>query len=259
MRVIVTRPAHEASLWVQGLQAAGHDAVVLPLIDIGPPADVAAVQSAWRHWADWHAVMFVSAQAVRLFFAQRPDDVRTSIIMPRCWATGPGTQRALIEAGVPASHIDCPPETAAQFDSETLWQQVHHQVRAQQSVLIVRGNDGGGESVAGQGRDWLGQQLQARGVQVQWLAAYARSVPDWSDEQRQLAQAATHDGSVWLLSSSQALVHLTQLLPQGRWSQASALATHPRIAQAAQDLGFARVRQVRPVLADVVASLESPA
>jgi uroporphyrinogen-III synthase len=163
----------------------------------------------------------------------------------------------LREAGVPASHIDCPPETAAQFDSETLWQHVRHQVRAQHSVLIVRGSDGTDESAAGQGRDWLGQQLQALGVQVQWLAAYVRCVPEWNEAQRQLAQAASHDGSVWLFSSSQALTHLVQRMPRWRWDQALALATHPRIAQAAQDLGFARVRQVRPVLADVVASLES--
>ena len=40
---------------------------------------------------------------------------------------------------------------------------------------------------------------------------------------------------------------------------ARALATHPRIAQAAHDAGFGEVRECRPALADVVASIESGA
>jgi len=257
MRVIVTRPMHEAALWVQGLRAAGHEALALPLIDIGPPADGTAVQAAWQQWTAWHAVMFVSAQAVRLFFAQRPAELSLNVPMPRCWATGLGTQRALIQAGVPASQIECPPETSAQFDSETLWHHVREQVQAGQSVLIVRGSDGQDESSTGQGRDWFGQQLQAQGAQVQWLAAYARRVPEWSADQRQQAHLASQDGSVWLFSSSQAVTHLASLLPDVSWRHARAMATHPRIAQAAQELGFRHLTQVRPVMADVVASLES--
>lgn len=257
MRVIVTRPMHEAALWVQGLRAAGHEALALPLIDIGPPADGTAVQAAWQQWTAWHAVMFVSAQAVRLFFAQRPAELSLNAPMPRCWATGLGTQRALIQAGVPASQIDCPPETSAQFDSETLWHHVREQVQAGQPVLIVRGSDGQGESSTGQGRDWFGQQLQAQGAQVQWLAAYARRVPEWSADQRQQACLASQDGSLWLFSSSQAVTHLASLLPDVSWRHARAMATHPRIAQAAQELGFGHLTQVRPVMADVVASLES--
>ena len=258
MRVIVTRPSHEAAAWVQALQAAGHDALALPLIDIAPPADTSAVQAAWQQWAHWDAVMFVSAQAVRLFFAQRPA-AGVAAHQPRCWATGLGTQRALREAGVSASHIDCPPEHSVQFDSETLWQLVHTQVRAGQSVLIVRGSDAHAPhpaDPAGAGRDWLGEQLKAHGVAVQWLAAYERRAPQWSAAQQAQAQAAAQDGSVWVFSSSQAVAHLAQCLPQTPWGACRALATHPRIAQAAQALGFQQVMQVRPVLADVVASLE---
>ena len=41
MRVIVTRPQREAQRWVAGLAAAGHEALALPLIEVGPPADPA--------------------------------------------------------------------------------------------------------------------------------------------------------------------------------------------------------------------------
>jgi uroporphyrinogen-III synthase len=147
---------------------------------------------------------------------------------------------------------------------------VRHQVQAGQSVLIVRGNDAlpdvspdtapNDEAPAdstGAGRDWLGEQLKAQGAQVQWLAAYERRAPVWDAGQRAAAQHASEDGSVWVFSSSQAIGHLADLLPDVSWSQARALATHPRIAQAARDMGFGQVVQVRPVVADVLASLES--
>jgi uroporphyrinogen-III synthase len=71
-----------------------------------------------------------------------------------------------------------------------------------------------------------------------------------------VAQAAI-DGSVWLFSSSEAIANLQALLPQQSWSQARAIATHARIGQAAKNAGFSVVCESRPVLASVVASIES--
>jgi len=72
MRVIVTRPETDAQAWLDAIQKAGHEAVYLPLIEIGPAPDLQAVDLAWQNWTRWQAVMFVSAQAVRYFFASRP-------------------------------------------------------------------------------------------------------------------------------------------------------------------------------------------
>lgn len=263
MRLVITRPAGDAASWVSALEAAGHEALVLPLIDIAPVADPKAVQQAWAQWPHWHAVMFVSAQAVRMFFAHRPEPF-AAVRWPRCWATGPGTRKALLNAGVPAACIDSPPEREAQFDSEALWCVVAAQVQAltlaHPAVLIVRGSDEGTapeQAQSGSGRDWLTQQLQAAGVTVSWVAAYARSAPVWTPAQHQQAQQAATDGSVWCFSSSQAVTHLQQLLPDQDWALARCLATHARIAQTAQSVGFGEVFTTRPLVADVVASLES--
>ena len=72
MRVLVTRPEAEASLWVQDLRQRGFDAVALPLIDIVPAPQPQALQQEWRRLHEYRAVMFVSGTAVRHFFAQRP-------------------------------------------------------------------------------------------------------------------------------------------------------------------------------------------
>jgi uroporphyrinogen-III synthase len=229
------------------------------LIDVAPATHLQPVRQAWADWQAWQAVMFVSAQAVRFFFAERP--VAAPWTGPRCWATGPGTRKALLQAGVPEALIDSPAAEAAQFDSEALWQRVGPQVHAGgQPVLIVRGWDASantGDALLGAGRDWLAQQLQAQAVEVQFVVAYERCAPVWTSAQRALATQAATDGSVWYFSSSQAVAHLAQALPDQSWAMARCLATHPRIAQRAQALGFSTVCMVKPVLADVLASLES--
>ncbi|MNV68602.1 Uroporphyrinogen-III synthase [compost metagenome] len=161
---------------------------------------------------------------------------------------------------MPPDRIDGPAADAAQFDSEALWRQVSAQIRPGDRVLIVRGqSDGVHETTQGSGRDWLARQIEAAGGQVEFVVAYQRGAPQLTDAEVALAQQAASDGSVWLLSSSEAVAHLAQALPTVDWTAAQALATHPRIAQAARAAGFGTVRECRPALEDVVASIESVA
>jgi uroporphyrinogen-III synthase len=288
MCVVITRPAGDAQAWVDALQAAGYQALALPLIEVGPATHRQPVVQAWEHCAEFQAVMFVSAQAVRYFFDSQPaamcadsgQAASTWVNGPRCWATGPGTHKALREAGVPEACIDSPAADAAQFDSEALWQRVAAQVKTGQPVLIVRGHDvsidaGMPQSAAaieapqtvpsavtdaplnGTGRDWLAQQLQAAGASAQFVVAYERRSPAWSAEQKAQATQAATDGSVWCFSSSQAIKHLAQALPDQSWVKARCIATHPRIAQTAHGLGFGEIHLSKPSLADLLVSLES--
>ena len=266
-RVIVTRPAREAAHWVQMLGAHGIGAVALPLIAIGPCREPAAQQALARaraHLAQYRALMFVSGNAVVHFFdpkmPQALDRQALTAIKTRAWSPGPGTARALEQAGVPPDCIDGPAPDAPQFDSEALWQQVAAQVQPGDRVLIVRGRSGGvPESAQGSGRDWLARQIEAAGGTVEFVVAYQRGAPRFSAHEVALAQQAAHDGSLWLLSSSEAVAHLAEALPGQPWGAARALATHPRIAEAARAAGFGAVRECRPALEDVVASIESAA
>lgn len=89
------------------------------------------------------------------------------------------------------------------------------------------------------------------------MVAYQRCAPTWSAQQLALARQAASDGAVWLFSSAQALANLQRLLPGQDWSGARAVATHPRIAAAVRNAGFGVVCESRPVLAEMVASIES--
>lgn len=265
-RLIVTRPAPEAQAWVDALRTEGWPAQALPLIEIAPPAaevDQATLRH-WRaHWMQADAILFVSGAAVTHFFADGVAPARQPL-RTRFWAPGPGTARLLAQAiaplGLGAAQIDAPPADAAQFDSEHLWPVVASQVGPGRQVLIVRGTSAQGSAeagVAGTGRDWLIRQCTAAGAQVQGCVAYARRAPALSATDRALIDAAATAHSVWLFSSSEALLPLQNLRPAPVWGLASALVTHPRIAAAAGQAGFGQICQTRPALADVVRALES--
>lgn len=255
-RVLVTRPAPEAGHWVAQLQARGIAASALPLIDIAAQERHSALAQACRDCAapgHYRAVMFVSGNAVVHFFAAGAQLAPAT----RAWSPGPGTARALQAAGVPAQQIDGPPPDAAQFDSEALWPVVRAQIQPGDRVLIVRGSPGAGAGPAGSGREWLAEQLRQAGARIDFVAVYQRRAPQLAPAALALARAAAHDGTLWLFSSSEAIANLQRALPGTDWSQARALATHPRIAAAAQQAGFGHVQECRPALNAVAASIES--
>lgn len=261
-RVIVTRPQIDAHRWVQDLSALGLDAVALPLIRVGPVDNTAALAQVWEHLAAYVGVMFVSGNAVDHFFASKPTVspvfISDSAIKTRAWATGPGTASALLRAGVAPQRLDAPPLDAGQFDSEALWRVVGEQVHPGDRVLIVRGSDSaaGGNAGQGVGRDWFANRLNSVGAVADFAVAYQRHRPDLTGYDQALARQAATDGSVWLFSSTEAVVNLSASLPGQDWASARALATHPRIAAAAKDAGFGAVEESRPTFSDVVATLQ---
>jgi uroporphyrinogen-III synthase len=265
MHVIVTRPTGQADAWLAALEAAGHTSSHLPLIDIGPATsahDLAARQAALESLPVCHALMFVSSNAVEHFFKPNrglalikpvPSAIELIVNQPqlRYWATGPGTTAALLAMGVPLHQIDAPSAQAGQFDSEALWQMVKPQIQPSSRVLIVRGRDVGSPDSS---RDWLAQQIVSCGAAASSLVVYERRAPPLSAQQWRQCQTWLRDGSVWLISSSQALRHLPPSLDA---SQAICICTHDRIAQAATARGFAVVCTSRPNLPDVLASIKS--
>ncbi|MGJ7580953.1 uroporphyrinogen-III synthase [Variovorax sp. RHLX14] len=257
LRVIVTRPAREASRWTHDLREAGFDAVSLPLIAIEPvlEAGLEALDDARERMGDCTALMFVSAPAVE-HFLPRADEASFAgdSGLPRFWATGPGTVRALRRAGVPESRIDSPAHDAGQFDSEALWTCAGSQIGPGARVLIVRGGDADGRPT---GRDWLAREVGCAGGALDTVVAYRRLAPTFGDAERRLASEAAADGSVWLFSSSESIGHLVRAMPSTDWRAARAVATHPRIGNAAREAGFGTVGLSQPGSAALVASIES--
>ncbi len=256
--LLVTRPQPQADAWVARLQAMGFAASAFPLLGIDGPVDLAPVHAAWQAIAQGHddagrplaVVMFVSPSAVQRFFDQRPAVLAWPVGVLAA-APGQGTRDGLAQAGVPASALCSPPADGGRFDSEALW--VVLQPRCAwpgRSALVVRGE---------RGRNWLGEVLHAQGAAVHFVEAYRRTAPVPTPTQRDLlAQAlAQPAGFCWLLSSSEAVGQLPALAPGADWSAARALATHARIAAAAQALGMLQVPVIEPSPAAVAAWLHA--
>ena len=273
-RLLVTRPEAEARRWAADLRAHGWPADVLPLLAITAPADadtLARLQH-WRvHWPEVDAVFFVSAAAATHFWDSVPHGADAPLPKTRFWAPGPGTAKVvaqcLAQRGLGALSVDAPPAQAGQFDSEHLWPVVADQARPGRRLLVVRGASEDAEPTAlsnggvwpGAGRDWLLNRCRQAGMEVNVCVAYQRVAPRWSTAEQALAQAGLGEGSLWLLSSSEAVRHWERcwggVVPSP--SAGVAMVTHERIAVAAERLGFGRVVMVRPTLSDVLSSLES--
>jgi len=241
---LVTRPRAQGEKWRRRLAALGVRSELLPLIDIGPAPDAAAL----RQWAETLAegprapaalVMFVSPNAVQGLF----DALEPGWRWPRsavAGATGPGSAAALSAAGVPEEAIVAPGADAAQFDSEALWALLEKRRSwAGARTAIVRGEGG---------RDWLAERLRAAGAAVEFVQSYSRQSPRLGEQERRLLDRALAEpeGVAWLMSSSEAIDHLRALAPAASWAASVALASHPRIAESARRLGFGRVVEVRP-------------
>ena len=266
LRLIVTRPRAQGLHWVQALCAQGVEAVALPLIDIAPVADASPLRAAWASLGTRSLVMFVSANAVQAFFEAGREQTGSMPPWPGgvlAGCTGAGTRAALHGAGVPDSLIVEPP-AGASTDSEGLWQALQARDWTGARVLVVRGE---------QGRDWLAERLGSAGADVQFLCAYQRLPPALDEAGHELLQCALREpqAHLWLFSSAEAVENLGQLAgapggpsagpagaPAGAptvgpdWSRSQALATHPRIAQAARALGWAEVSVVPGPLQAVV-------
>ena len=277
--VIVTRPVHDAAGWVSQLQKNGFTAQAIPLIEIAAISSEAsrlALSRACNELASYTACMFVSGNAVEHFFrahlesnAAKVELSRGSIAPEkiaglifgsgRFLAPGPGTAAALLAAGIPVGQIDAPPLDSAQFDSEALWRVVGQRDWRAARVLIVRGSGDAADTSAGTGRDWLQQQWQLQGARVSVVSSYERRAALLSPRQTTAAKVASHDGSVWLFSSSEAVANLVQQpgLKDISWQAASAVATHPRIQATALAAGWGLVRSSRPAVEDVMETLRS--
>lgn len=241
--LVLTRPAAQQAAWRDALTSLGVPVRGWPLIEIAPAPDAGAPAAAWQSLANARVAFFASPNAVEAVMAARPAGRAWPAA---CWAAcvGPGSADALRAAGVPAHRVLAPSGEGAQFDSEALWPLLL-QVAADwqgRPVLLLRGQGG---------REWLADRLREHGAQVQALTVYQRRQPQ--PEAGALAQLLDwmreSPAPLWLLSSSEAVAHW-QALAGPQLPALPALATHPRIAEAARAAGLL-VTEVAPTVAAV--------
>jgi uroporphyrinogen-III synthase len=215
--VVVTRPAGQAGGMLRLLARHGYRAVHCPALEIQPITPDARSRHCLMDLAHYHAVFFVSTNAVqwgmdalRDYWPQWPVGVH--------WlAVGEATAEALAREGV------TPQRPERDFNSEAVLALDCLRDLTEKRVLIMRGESG---------RELLAETLRDRGASVDYIALYRRhcaSHGDWP---------AGNVGAV-LVTSAQSWQCLQQTAVIG--ADTLVVAGSPRIADAVRAGGHDKV------------------
>ena len=158
-RVLVTRPAATAGDVAARLEAAGLEAVCLPLIETRPVADSGPLDAALARFSTLDWVVFASAGAIRLVAARARE---LGIAPPRAGAgpricAGPASAAVLEDAGWPCDLLVAP------FSAERARDALLSRVGEGRCVLLPRAADG---------RDVIAPGLRAHGADVREVSLY---------------------------------------------------------------------------------------
>ena len=221
LRVLVTRPEHQAEKLCRMIEQRGGRTVRLPLLSIEPVPPSPRIQRVLNDAHDWDCWIFTSANAVRCAreLDRGPWPVRLAAI-------GPATLATLEAEGLQA----LAPVAAA--SSEALLALPEFSEVSEQNILIVTG--------AG-GLEVLAPALRARGANVAMAEVYRRVALPYDDAR---VLAALRGADAVVITSGEALDQLMKLTPAA--SQPGLLRKHllvpsARVVEHASQLGFSHV------------------
>jgi uroporphyrinogen-III synthase len=252
--VVITRPRVQAEALARSVAALGREVVVLPLLEIFPLPDQAALQRALSGLSAYAMVAFVSPNAVDAAFAhiaRWPPAVALAVL-------GEGSRAALARHGVADDNATIiSPLDPARSDSENLLQSLDLGALRGKQVLIVRGESG---------RELMADGLRAAGAIVTTVASYRRSVPHMTPELETTLRRLLAQRNDWIITSSEALRGLLALVGQlepehavAKLQQQHLIVPHARIAETAGALGLTQLTLTGSGDARLLAALQSRA
>ncbi|MDQ3566189.1 MAG: uroporphyrinogen-III synthase [Pseudomonadota bacterium] len=159
LRVLVTRPLHQARGLCELIEAQGGSVWVHPVIEIRDPADPAATRRRIDRLSSFDIVIFISANAAERglrLICERGKSLQGITVI----AVGPATAARLYALGVGEVTLPAQADTEGLLDLDAL----RHPDKKR--ILIFRGADG---------RPLLGEILQARGACVDYAEVYRRT------------------------------------------------------------------------------------
>ncbi|HEY0845336.1 MAG TPA: uroporphyrinogen-III synthase [Noviherbaspirillum sp.] len=249
--VVITRPLAQAEPLAERVRAIGREAVVFPLLEILPLADTSTLKAALARLDSYAMAAFVSPNAIDAAFAhitRWPRHVSLAVV-------GEGSKAALAQHGLtPANATIISPVDRQRTDSQTLLEVLDIELLRGRKVLIIRGETG---------RELLADALREKGVDVEQLAAYRREAPTLDDERRRILLHLLDVSAEWVITSSEALRHLLQMVREAagdigvaKMQQQKLVVPHIRIAETARALGFAHVVQTGSGDEQLIAALQ---
>ena len=205
-RILITRAPHQASPLADALRAAGLEPVLIPTIEIAPPATFAPLDAALAQLDTFHWLLFTSANAVEVFAQRIPNhsvilsEAKDLLLLNgiKIAAIGPATARALEAIGLTPDLI--PPQAVAESLTSALLPYAKPGIR----FLLIR---------AEQAREHLPDALRAAGAEVTIASAYRTVVPaNSAGKIRKLFQSPETYPDAIAFTSSSTVTNLLTLL-----------------------------------------------
>jgi uroporphyrinogen III methyltransferase/synthase len=245
-RVLVTRAADQAPTLVDALRDAGAEAVVVPMIRLAPPEDLAPVDAALARLEDYQAILFTSANAVRFLLARAVElDQPLLARAPAVACVGSATAEAARLAGF---SVALTPES--RHDADGLLAAVAQRWAPEGHRFLL--------PQAEAARAVLADGLRARGASVDAVAAY-RTLAAAVDGDALRQQLVRREFDALTFTSPSAVVHFAELLDEeARKAVADCVVAGigPLTSEELARLGFtADVVPERPTVRDLVAAL----
>jgi len=234
-KVVITRPRAQADGLAQAVAALGRTPVILPLLEIAPLPDGTALRAVLAGVERYALVAFVSPNAIDAALAHIPAWPRHVTIA----VLGEGSRAALARYGLDETNATIVgPQDPTRSDSENLLQSLDLAALRGRRVLIVRGESG---------RELMAEGFRAAGAEVDVVPAYRRSVPALTPELARTLEELLAEPNDWILTSSEALRGLFDLLKLvdpslvAKMQQQHVIVPHARIAETGAALGLAHV------------------
>lgn len=243
LRIISTRPAHQANAWLERIKQAGYDGVSFPTLDIVPvyeAQEINRIRAQLQNLDEYKVLIFVSQNAVQYgcdwideYWPQFPTGVMGL-------AVGAKTLQALHDRfdqwGV-ANAKSLPQLTNNTFrgmNSEELLAIPELNEVNEEKVLIFRGCGG---------RTLLMETLQSRGAKVEHCEVYHRALPEQSlNDCKKLNVSPGKD--IVSIFSGESLENFTDLVNKTgveNWQSLTLVLPSERVEKLARSLGYTSI------------------
>lgn len=219
--------------------------MLFPLLEIAPLPEKSELQrdlqATIANLSRYALAVFVSPNAIHAVFKNGltwPADVSVAVM-------GEGSRAALMQHGINEKNtrIYCPADPF-HSDSEALLHELDLPSLTGRDVVIFR---------AETGRELLAEALVAHGMHVNKVVSYRRFAPPVTAQNSQLLLELLASGSNWVVSSSEAIRTLAEMMQkvvdEGATSvvalqQMNLWVSHHRIAETAEKCGFKHIRLI---------------
>ncbi len=192
IKVLVTRPEHQAQGLCQALAQSGATPIPFPVIEITTPKDSNKLLNTLKQLPQYQCLIFISANAAECGLAMLkqhkislPDGIKVA-------AVGRSTANKL-----KAMQVEGVITPAEQFDSEGLLALPELQQVEGKKILIMRGEGG---------RETLAETLQKRGAEVDYAEVYRRAKPN-----QNLGDLPDKGVDIAIVTSSEGVENLWQM------------------------------------------------